>query len=82
MKELKISPDALFGTSDDVKIAINGIDTKVLSMSDEHGKFFAILATDPALSDICGDIVLGKLITEIDYIKYQGTIAVIKAYYC
>lgn len=50
-------------------------------MSDEHGDFLAILATDPALSDICGDIVLGKAIYEIDYMKYQGHIAVIKAYY-
>ena len=81
MKELNISPDELFGTSNDVEIVINGISTKVLNMSDEHGNFYAILATDPSLSDICGDIVLGKLITEVDYIKYQGHVALIKAYY-
>ncbi len=81
MKELNIPPDELFGTSDDVKITINGIPTKVISMSDEHGSFFAIKATDPALSNICGDFVLGKYIEEIDYLKYQGRVAVIKAYY-
>jgi len=81
MKELKISPDELFGTSDDVNIFINGIQTKIIAMSDERGNFFAILATDPELSDICGDVVLGKYIKEIDYLKYQGHIAVIKAYY-
>lgn len=81
MKELNISPERMFGTSDDVKITINGIPTKVLNMSDEHGSFLAILATDPELSNICGEFVLGKLIKEIDYLKYQGHVAVIKAYY-
>lgn len=81
MKELTISPDDLFGTSDDVKITISGIPTKVVNMSDEHGNFLAILATDKALSNICGDFILGKYIKEIDYLKYQGDIAVIKAYY-
>ena len=81
MQELNIPPEKLFGTSDDVKIFIKGIETKVINMSDEHGDFLAILATDPALSDICVDIVLGKAIYEIDYMKYQGHIAVIKAYY-
>ena len=81
MKELNRPPEELFGASDNVKILINGIETKVINMSDEHGDFLAIWATGPALSDICGDIVLGKTIYEIDYIKYQGHIAVIKAYY-
>ena len=81
MKELTISPETLFGTSDDVKFFINDIETKVINMSDEKGSFLAILATDPSLADICGDFVLGKLIKEIDYLKYQGQIAVIKAYY-
>lgn len=49
MKELKIPPEELFGTSDTVKITINGIPTKVLNMSDEHGNYLAILATDPSL---------------------------------
>lgn len=81
MTELNISPEKLFGESEDIQFKINGIPTKVLNMSDEHGNFFAILATDPELSDICGDIVFGKLIKEIDYLKYNGEIAVIKAYY-
>jgi hypothetical protein len=81
MQELNIPPEKLFGTSDDVKIFINGIETKVIHMSDEHGDFLAIWATDPALYDICGDIVLGKSIYDIEYLKYQGRIAVIKAYY-
>ena len=81
MKELKISPDELFGTSDDVKIFINGIQTKIINTSDEHGNYFAILATDPELSNICGEFVFGKYIKEVDYLKYQGRIAVIKAYY-
>lgn len=81
MNELNISPDELFGTSDAVCFTVNGISTKVLNMSDEHGDFLAILATDQSLSDICGHFVLGKLIKEIDYLKYQGNIAVIKAYY-
>lgn len=81
MNELKISPYELFGTSDDVCFTINGMSTKVLNMSDERGNFLAILATYHALSNICGDFVLGKLIKEIDYLKYQGHIAVIKAYY-
>lgn len=81
MQELNVSPEKLFGTSDDVKVIINGIPTKVLNMSDEHGNFLAILATDPALSDICGEFVLGKFITEIDYWKYHGHVAIIKAYY-
>ncbi|MDE7434454.1 MAG: hypothetical protein K2N01_01340 [Lachnospiraceae bacterium] len=81
MQELKISPDELFATSDNVQISINGIPAKVINMSDERGNFFAIKATAPELSNICGDFVLGKLITEIDYLKYEGRIAVIKAYY-
>ena len=81
MNELKISPDELFGISEDVKFTINGIPTKVIHLSDERGDFLAILATDDSLSNICGDIILGKLIKEIDYLKYQGEIAVIKAYY-
>lgn len=81
MKELNISPDELFGTSDDVIFTINGIQTKVIDMSDEHGNFLAILATDKALSNICGEFVLGKLIKEIDYLKYQDRVAIIKAYY-
>ncbi len=81
MKELKIPPEELFGTSDTVKITINGIPTKVLNMSDEHGNYLAILATDPSLSDICDEFVLGKYIKEIDYLNYQGQVAIIKAYY-
>lgn len=81
MKELKISPEELFGASDTVKITINGIPTQVLNMSDEHGNYLAILATDPSLSDICDEFVLGKYIKEIDYLNYQGQVAIIKAYY-
>ncbi len=81
MKELKIPPDELFGVSDDVRFSINDIPTRITSMSDERGNFFAIEATSPELADICGDIVLGKLITEIDYLTYQGQLAVIKAYF-
>lgn len=81
MKELKFPPDELFGLSSDVCFSINDIPTRVISMSDEHGNFFAIEATAPELSDICGDIVLGKLIKEIDYLAYKGQVAVIKAYY-
>ena len=81
MEELNIPPEKLFGTSDEVDITINGISTKVLNMSDEHGNFLAILATDHALSNICGEFILGKFIKEIDYLKYQGRVVVIKAYY-
>lgn len=81
MKEFHISPDELFSTSDSTMTIINGIQTTVLNMSDEHGNFLAIPATDYALSDICGKFVLGKLIKEIDYMTYKGHVAVIKAYY-
>ncbi len=81
MNDLNISPDKLSDTSTDVQITVNNIPTKIISMSDEHGLFFAILDTDPELSNICGDFVFGKLIKEINYLKYQGQIAVIKSYY-
>lgn len=81
MDELKISPTELFGTPESITITINGITTKVLDMSDSHGNFLAISATDKSLSDICGDFILGKFIKEIDYLKYQGKVAIIKAYY-
>lgn len=81
MNELKISPDELFGTSNNIQITINGIPTQVLNMRDEKGTFLAIRATHKELSKICGEFVLGKLITEISYAKYNGEIAIIKAYY-
>ncbi|MFQ9509536.1 MAG: hypothetical protein ACLRZ7_01005 [Lachnospiraceae bacterium] len=81
MTELKMSPDELFKTYENTQITINGIPTQVLHMNDERGNFFAIRATHKDLSDICGDLVLGKLITEINYAKYNGRVAIIKAYY-
>lgn len=81
MNESKLSPNQLFGTSDCVQVTIDGIPTRVINTHDERGIYLAIEATHPELSNICGDIVLGKLITEIDYLTYQGRVAIIKAYY-
>ncbi len=81
MNELKISPDQLFGTSDTVQITINDIPTQIVSLSDSHGNYFAIRATDKELSNICGDFILGKLITEVDYLTYDGHVVAVKAYY-
>lgn len=81
MDNLNISPELFFTETDSFSVTINGIKTQVAKMSDQHGSFFAISATNPLLSNICGTIVLNKLIYEVDYLKYQGHVAIIKAYY-
>ena len=83
MSELNISPYKLFqqNASKLIDVCINGIDTKVLKLSDNHGKYLAIIATHKELSDICGQFILDCWIKEIDYDKYQNKIALIKDYY-
>lgn len=81
MNEIKISPNEFFSSNDCHKVIINGISTRIRKMSDEKGNFFAIEAKSKQLSDICGKFVLEKFIIQIDYIKYQGSIAIIKAYF-
>lgn len=81
MNEIKIPLDEFFNPTNSIDAVINGISTRVIQMSDEHGNFLAIEAKSKQISDICGKFVLGKFITQIDYIKYQGKIAIIKAYF-
>ncbi|WP_133017041.1 hypothetical protein [Clostridium cuniculi] len=83
MNVLEISPYELFeqNSSQLIDVRINGIDTKVLKLNDDHGNYFAIIASDKKLSDICGQFILNNWIKEIDYAKYQDKIALIKAYY-
>lgn len=81
MNEINISPKEFFNSTNSVEVVIDGISTRVIQMSDEHGDFFAIEAKSKQLSDICGRFVLGKFIIQIDYIKYQGKIVIIKAYF-
>lgn len=83
MSDMPMSPHDLFEAHRDEAIItnINGIDTAVLRLSDNIGNYFAILATDNDLSDICGTMLLGELIKQIDYDEYNGKTAIIKAYY-
>lgn len=83
MSELSMSPVELFRSheSDAISVNINGIDTYVLELNDNKGNYLAIPATDKDLSQICGTFVLNRLIKEISYDKYQGKVALIKAYY-
>ncbi|MDB1935101.1 hypothetical protein PMY38_10050 [Clostridium tertium] len=83
MNELDISPYELFhqNSSKLIDVTINGINTKVLELRDNHGEYLAIIATDKILSKICTQTILGHLIKEVSYDKYQDKIALIKAYY-
>ena len=83
MSELNLSPIELFNQNSSklIKVCINGIDTMVLELSDAHGDYLAIIAYDKSLSNICGQIILDHWIKEINYDKYQGEVALIKAYY-
>ncbi|MBS6501612.1 MAG: hypothetical protein KH415_08270 [Clostridium sp.] len=83
MNELDISPYELFhqNSSKLIAVTINGINTKVLELRDNHGEYLAIIATDMILSKICTQTILGHLIKEVSYDKYQDKIALIKAYY-
>lgn len=83
MTELNISPYEFFqqNSSKLIDVRINGLNTKVLKLSDNHGKYLAIPAIDKRLSNICGQIILDYWIKEIDYAYYKGGIALIKAYY-
>lgn len=79
MSELKISPDDLFSGALDV--CVNDINTKLLNLRDETGPYFALLATDMALMNIANDYIFGQLIKRVSYDKYNGEVAVIRAYY-
>ena len=83
MNELDISPYELFhqNSSKLIDVTINGINTKVLELRDNHGEYLAIIATDKILSKICAQTILGHLLKEVSYDKYQDKIALIKAYY-
>ncbi|MSS64567.1 hypothetical protein [Velocimicrobium porci] len=83
MSELNMSAIDLFKLheSEAIKTTINGIDTKVLKLSDSSGNYLAIPATDKNLSKICGKIVLDYLINRVTYDTYNGKVVIIKAYY-
>lgn len=83
MSELNISPGELFAQNSTmlINVYINGIDTNVLELSDNHGNYLAIIAHDKMLSKINDQVILGHWIKEIDYDNYQGKVAIIKAYY-
>lgn len=81
MDEIKVSPNEFFSSPDSVKTTINGIPARVRQLSDEYGNFFAIEAISKEVSDICGQFLFEKYIIRIDYMKYHGHVAVIKAYF-
>lgn len=71
----------VFDISESINIAINGIDVTAYKVSDSHGNFLAIPALDRSFSEICGQFIDGLWIKEIDYIKQDGKITFLKAYY-
>ncbi|MEG1502418.1 MAG: hypothetical protein RR063_11610 [Anaerovoracaceae bacterium] len=83
MSNLTQSPAEIFNENSRnvINANIEGFDVSVLELSNSHGSYLAIPALDPELSDICGKFVLGHLIKEIDYDKFQGKVVLIKAYY-
>lgn len=83
MSELTKSPLEIF-VPDNPNVLytnINGYDVPMLELSDAHGMYLAIPALNKELSDICGQIINGHIINEIDYDMYNGKQAIIKAYY-
>lgn len=65
-------------------ININGFDTYFVEMSDDIGNYLLITIppnADKSISDICGSIIAGHYICQIDYEKLNGKVAFIKAYY-
>ncbi len=64
-------------------ITINGYETYFAECHDDHGNYLLIAippSADKDISDFCGTLVNGHLITEIDYTKVDG-LRFIKAYY-
>lgn len=64
-------------------ININGYDTHFVESKDEIGSFLLISIPQNAnkdISDICGTLVNGHLITQIDYC-FKDNLRFIKAYY-
>ncbi|MGN0319856.1 MAG: hypothetical protein ACI4D1_02995 [Lachnospira sp.] len=83
MADLSKSP-AEFFTPDNpnvVIININGYNVPILELSDKKGTYIAIPALYKELSDIANQFINGHYITEIDYDKFNGKVAIIKAYY-
>lgn len=68
----------------DIKeINVNGYDTFFSEGQDEHGSFLAIAipsVADKDISDICGQMIDGHMIKEVDYYNTDDT-KFIKAYY-
>ncbi|SHJ52273.1 hypothetical protein SAMN02745163_02061 [Clostridium cavendishii DSM 21758] len=84
MNKLDICPQELFhqNSSKLIDVCINGINTKVLELNDNHGNYLAIIADDlKNPHGICGQFILDHWINEIDYDLYQDNVAIIKAYY-
>lgn len=64
-------------------ININGYDTYFTEEKDKIGAFLLIAIpsyADKEISDICGKIIAGHYITQIDYL-FNGENKFIKAYY-
>lgn len=65
-------------------IRINGYDTFFTEASDDIGKYLLIHIppnADKDISEIHDTIVNGHLIQQIDYLKVDGKVSFIKAYY-
>lgn len=65
-------------------ININGYDTYFVETRDEIGKYLLIAIppnADHDFSDICGKLIAGHLITQVDYGKTNDKVTCIKAYY-
>lgn len=65
------------------EININGYDTYYTQKTDNHGNYLLIAIPQDAhrdISDICGTIVMGHLIKEINYCT-MNDVKFIKAYY-
>lgn len=64
-------------------VIVNGYDTYFAECHDKHGDFLLIVVPPHAgndISDICGTLIFGKMITEIDYVTIDNN-RCIKAYY-
>lgn len=83
MADLSQSPAEIFTPNNPnvVLTNINGYEVPTLEFSDKRGSYIAIPALNKELSDIAKQFINGHYITEIDYDKFNGKVAIIKAYY-
>lgn len=66
-----------------IQITVNGFDTYYVEAVDNVGKHLQIAVpphADKSFSDICGQTIAGKYITQIDYTVNNG-VRFVKAYY-